>query len=289
MSSIPSYNIEENFRRISRQKRLSFVVVEGADDVPIYESCLASALPDTAQYDVIYSGGKTAIREYLVSKNSSNVVFIIDRDFDDLGVDDSRVVSLDRYSIENYFICEEVVGHSLQFALSCKLKDALEIFSLDEFKLSISRSLETLIKVIFYYQRVISPQRVGQVRPSWSDAFLCENGSWHLCSDQIQKLIDELLPEPELVGEAEEYYDQNFTLDGSVVENFPGKILKHSLQRYIRHKVIEIKPGAKGKYNDVETTRTLLSSVMHRSRPMARVLGPVVEFVNGREMATTRL
>lgn len=283
MPSIPTYNIEENFRRISRQKRLSFVVVEGIDDVPIYESCLASALPDTAQYDVMYSGGKTAIRDYLLSKKSLNAVFIIDRDFDDLGVTDPRVVSLERYSIENYFICEDVVGHSLQFALSCKLKDAQDIFSLDEFKSSISSSLETLIKVIFYYQRVISPQKTGQERPSWSDAFLCENGSWRLCGDQIQKLIDELLPDPASVSVAEKYYDQNFTLDGSIVENFPGKILKHSLQRYIRHKIMEIKPGAKGKYNDVETTRALLSSVMHRSRPMARVLGPVVEFINSRE------
>lgn len=287
MPSIPAYNIEENFRRINRQKRLSFIVVEGVDDVPIYESCLASALPDTTTYDVIYSGGKTAIRDYIASKTSANVLFVIDRDFDDIGVSDSRIVSLDRYSIENYFICEDVVGHSLQFALGCKLKDALEVFSLDEFRSSISRSLETLIKVLFYYQRVISPQKAGQERPSWSDAFLCENGSWRLCGEQIQKLIDDLLPDPALVREAERYYDQNFTLDGSVVENFPGKILKHSLQRYIRHKVIEIKPGAKGKYNDVETTRALLSSVMHRSRPMARVLGPVVDFVNRREMAAS--
>lgn len=287
MPAIPSYNIEENFRRISRQKKLSFIVVEGADDVPIYESCLTSVLSNTSQYDVIYSGGKTAIRDYLVSKNSSNVVFIIDRDFDDIGVTDPRVVSLDRYSIENYFICEDVIGHSLQFALSCKLKDALDLFSLDEFKSSISRSLETLIKVIFYYQKVISPQKTGQERPNWSDAFLCENGSWRLCEEQIQKLINNLLPEPELVNKAKSYYDQNFTLDGSIIENFPGKILKHSLQRYIRHKIMEIKPGAKGKYNDVETTRALLSSVMHRSRPMARVLGPVVEFVKGREMVAS--
>lgn len=287
MPAIPSYNIEENFRRINRQKSLSFVVVEGVDDVPIYESCLASALTDTSRYDVIYSGGKTAIRDYLVSKKSSNVIFIIDRDFNDIGVTDPRVVSLDRYSIENYFICEDVIGHSLQFALSCKLKDALDIFSLDEFRSSISSSLETLIKVIFFYQKVISPQQAGQERPSWSDAFLCENGSWRLCAEQVQKLINDLLPEPEMVNMAKRYYDENFNLDGSIVENFPGKILKHSLQRYIRHKVMEIKPGAKGKYNDVETTRALLSSVMHRSRPMARVLGPVVEFVRDRELTAS--
>lgn len=287
MASIPSYNIEENFRRISRQKSLSFVVVEGRDDVPIYESCLASALSDTSQYEVIYSGGKTAIRDYLLNKKDANALFIIDRDFDDIGVTDPRIVSLDRYSIENYFICEDVICHSLQFALSCNLKDAFDIFNLDEFKTNIATSLETLIKVIFYYQRVIAPQNAGQERPSWSDAFLCENGSWRLCNEQIQKLINDLLPDPELVSEAKTYYDENFTLDGTIVENFPGKILKHSLQRYIRHKILEIKPGAKGKYNDVETTRELLSSAMHRSRPMARVLGPVVEFVNGRAVVAS--
>ncbi|MBD8755683.1 DUF4435 domain-containing protein [Pseudomonas coleopterorum] len=286
MPAIPSYNIEENFRRINRQKNLTFVVVEGIDDVPIYESCLSSELSETSNYDVIYSGGKTAIRDYLTSKNSSNVIFITDRDFDDIDVTDPRLVSLDRYSIENYFICEDVIGHSLQFALGCKLRDALEVFSLDEFILSISRSVETLIKVIFYYQKVVSPQIRGQERSSWSDAFLCENESWRLCDEQIHKLINDLLPEPGLIDMAKEYYDQNFTLDGSVIENFPGKMLKHSLQRYIRHKILEIKPSARGKYNDVETTRVMLSSVMHRSRPISRVLGPVVEFVRGREMAT---
>lgn len=279
MSSIPTYNIDENFRRISRQKGLAFIVVEGIDDVPIYESCLSYMLPDDAPYDVIHSGGKTAIRDFILNNKNTNTIFIIDRDFNDIGITDSRIVSLDRYSVENYFICEDVVSHSLQFALSCKFKDAVEFFNLDEYRDEIASSIETLIKVIFYYQRVVAPQSVGQERPKWSDAFLCENGSWHLCKNQIDKLIDELLPDPKLLDAAKTYYEQNFKLDGSIVDNFPGKILKHSLQRYIRHKVIQVKPNAKGKYNDVETTRALLSSVMHRSRPMSRVLTPVVAFI----------
>lgn len=285
MSSIRSYTSEENLRRIKMQKSLTFVIVEGSDDVPIYESCLSSMLPDCTHYDVIYSGGKTAIRNYLQDNKTANAVFVIDRDFHDIGIEDKRIVSLDRYSVENYFICEEVISYSLQFALGCKFRDALEAFSLNEYIESVTNALETLIKVIFYYQRVVAPQHSGEIRPAWSDVFLCENSSWRLCNTKIQELTNQLLPDAALIQSAIEYYDQHFALGGSVIENFPGKILKHSLQRYIRHKVIDLKPTAKGKYNDVETTRAMLSSVMHRSRHMMRVLSPVVAFVKDREVA----
>lgn len=283
MPKIPTYNSEENLRRIKMQKKLSFVVVEGADDVPIYESCLSSMSPDCNQYDIVFAGGKTAIRKFLLSNTTDNAIFIIDRDFYDIGISDMRIVSLDRYSIENYFICEEVISRSLQFILGCKFQDALEAFNLDEFISEVSEALGLLIKVIFYYQREIAPHSTGEERPAWSDFFLCENASWRLCADRIQELIDVLLPTQELIRAAEEYYDANFSLTGSVIHNFPGKMLKHSLQRYIRHKISELRPSARGKFGDVETARVLLSSSMHRSTSMISVLQPVVSFIRSRE------
>lgn len=35
MAGIPTYDIEENLRRIDMQRSLKFIVVEGSDDVPI--------------------------------------------------------------------------------------------------------------------------------------------------------------------------------------------------------------------------------------------------------------
>lgn len=284
MTSIRKYSGEENLRRIRMQKTLTFIIVEGSDDVPIYESCISSMLPGCSNYDVVFSGGKTAIKNYLLSHNTKNAIFVIDRDFQDLNIADERVVSLDRYSIENYFICEEVIGYTLQFALGCKFKDALEAFSLDDYVDSITNALEILIKVIFYYQRQVAPNLQDEARPSWSDAFLCENKSWHLCNQKIQALIDELTPTEESLAAAEDYYEKNFALGGSIIENFPGKMLKDSLHRYIKSKVLEIRPNAKGKYTDAETTRTQLSAAMYRSKHLIRILTPVSEFVKSREL-----
>ncbi|MBD1289798.1 DUF4435 domain-containing protein [Pseudomonas aeruginosa] len=286
MPEIPKYSGEENLRRIRMQKKLTFVIVEGSDDVPIYESCLNSMVPDCNQYDIVFAGGKSAIRTFLQCNSTANAIFVIDRDFNDIGLTDRRIVSLEKYSIENYFICEEVISNCLRFVLGCKFKDAYDAFSLDEYTTEITEALELLIKVIFYYQRVQSSQDTREEKPSWSDTFLCENASWRLCREKIRELISLLLPTPELINQAEEYYEANFSLDGSIVDNFPGKMLKHSLQRYVKQKVIELKPGAKGKFGDVETARMMFSSTMHRSSQMARVLAPVVNFLRLREAST---
>lgn len=282
MSTIPKYNGLENLRRIKMQKATTFVVVEGVDDVPIYESCLSHMAQDCQKYDIIFTDGKSAIRDYIKENKSYNAVFIIDRDFQDIGVEDPRLITLDRYSIENYFICSQVISHSLKFALNCKYQDALEAFNLDEFINLITLATEKLIKAIYYYQKVYSKTLDG-ARPAWSDTFLCENGTWHLCTNKTEQLINSLLPTTELQEAAETYYQENFNLPGSAVENFPGKMLKTSLQRYIKQEVIRIRPAARGKYSDVETTRELLSAVIHKSDDMARILLPVVEFIRERE------
>ena len=282
MGSVRTYNGPENLRRIRMQKSTTFVVVEGSDDVPIYESCLSHMAQGCEKYDVVFAGGKTAIRDYITANNTANVIFIIDRDFHDIGLDDDRIISLDRYSIENYLICSQVISHSLKFALNCKFQDAFVAFDIEEYVTSICRSTESLIKAIYYYQKIYSREIEGE-RPAWSDAFLCQNNSWELCSTKIESLINTLLPTPQLIASAEAYYNDNFTLPGSAIENFPGKMLKHSLQRFIKQQVAAIRPGARGKYHDVETTTELLSAVIHKSDHMNRVLAPVVEFIRYRE------
>lgn len=282
MSTIPKYNGLENLRRIKMQKATTFVVVEGVDDVPIFESCIGHMAPDCQKYDIVFTDGKSAIREYLKGNKSQNAIFIIDRDFQDIDIEDSRLIMLDRYSIENYFICSQVISHSLKFALNCKYQDAFEAFKLEEFIELTTVATEKLIKAIYYYQKVYSKTLTGP-RPAWSDTFLCANGTWHLCTDKIEQLVALLLPTHELQEAADSYYHENFNLLGSAVENFPGKMLKTSLQRYIKQQVIKIRPAARGKYHDVETTRELLSAVIHKSEDMTRILLPVVEFIRDRE------
>lgn len=282
MASIRTYNGPENLRRIRMQKTTTFVVVEGSDDVPIYESCLSHMAEGCEKYDVVFAGGKKPIREYVASNNTANAIFIIDRDFHDIDLHDERIVSLDRYSIENYLICSQVISHSLKFSLNCKFQDAFAAFDIDEYVTSICQSTERVIKAIYYYQKVYCKEIDGE-RPAWSDTFLCQNNSWELCSEKIENLINILLPTPELIVKADIYYTENFSLPGTAIENFPGKMLKHSLQRFIKQQVANIRPSARGKYRDVETTTEQLSAVIHKSDHMNRVLAPVVAFIRYRE------
>jgi hypothetical protein len=283
VTTVRAFSAEENMRRLKMQKRLTFVVVEGSDDVPLYESCLMMELKNV-DFDVIYSGGKKPIQDFLAEHKSNNAMFIVDKDFDDFSTLDARVVALDRYSIENYFICEEVISHSIKFAISCRLQDATEAFDLTEFVEKVTRSIEMLIKVLFYYQRHAVHQLDGKEKQSWSDVFLCENNSWELSSDQILALISRLAPTPKDIADAEEYFAENFRHPGILINAFPGKMLKTSLQRYIRQQVMQIKPGAKGKYNNVEDTRALLSSVLHHSSSLKNVLRSVVDFLSRRQL-----
>ncbi len=284
MSSIPVYSGEENLRRIKMQKATTFVVVEGVDDIPIYESCISAMVGDCNKYDIIHSGGKISIRDYVCENKTNNAIFLVDRDFSDIDVSDTRIVSLQKYSIENYFICEEVIAHALQFVLNCKLKDAIDIIDLNDFTENLEISLSTLIKVIYFYQKKISPELNGKERPAWSDSFLCKNDSWQLCEEKIRILISKLLLSPHTVNDAEKYFERNFSLSGKIEDIFPGKILKHSLHRYIKNYAKSIKPKAGGRFSDVENTKMLLSSVMHRSSKLKDILGPVAKFIQQREI-----
>jgi len=283
MTTIRAFSAEENMRRLKMQKGLTFIVVEGSDDVPLYESCLMMEAK-AVDFDVIYSGGKKAICEFLASSQSTNAMFIVDKDFDDFTVADKRVAALDRYSIENYFICEEVISHSVKFAISCKFRDAVEAFDLTEFTEKTTRAIEVLIKVLFYYQRHAVHLVDSASKQSWSDEFLCGNSTWELSSDQINALIIKLAPTAQDVSDAEAYYARHFKCSGTLIDAFPGKMLKTSLQRYIRQQVIQIKPGAKGKYNNVEDMRALLSSVLHHSSSLKSALRSVVEFLDSRKL-----
>lgn len=282
MSNIPAYNADENLRRIKMQRQLKFIVVEGSDDLPIYESCIQSLLKkEPAEYDVVFAGGKGKIRDFATSNACKNAMFIIDKDFNDLELDDDRIISLDCYSIENYFINNDVIAHALKFVFNCKLQDAKELFSIDEYLEEMSSSLSDLIVVLFYYQRqhsqVLHAQGVEVV--AWGDSFLCQDHDWKLCREKIGRLIESLTDGNFTIDEARIYYRENFTPSESVAFDFPGKMLKTSLQRYIRQKILAIKPGAGGKFNNTEEVRTQLSLSIHYSQELAAALTPALRFI----------
>ncbi|CAI1612076.1 Uncharacterised protein [Serratia marcescens] len=282
MAGIPRYSADENLRRISRQKKLKFIVVEGINDVPIYEYVIRCVTNDDADFDVIHAGGKAAIQEFISNeKQYGNSIFILDKDFDSFELDNDHIVHLDRYSIENYYFCDEVISSAIAISLNCKLCDARKLMSIDEFSKINKLVIIELLKAILYYQKKIVPHRPpGEKVPSWSDTFICNEKDWEICPQKTKELIKSIIPETVSLEDLDVFFAKNHHSKEDIIKAFPGKMLKTSLQRYIRSKIKEI--GTKrlnGKFSNIDTAYELLTAHLHKSPDLKRILTPVKQFV----------
>lgn len=284
MAGIPTYDIEENLRRIDMQRSLKFIVVEGSDDVPIYENIISAATDNAVDFEVIYSGGKPRIKTFL-SENATirNCIFIIDRDFDVLDATFNNLVYLERYSIENFYFCEDVLKAVIAMSVRVKLDVAQEIVDLQSFADHNTPMLLDLFLAIYYYQQVESKNLFERGLPieSWSDAFICQNDNWRICPDKVQALISRLYPNGYNQTIAENYYRDRYISSGNIIDDFPGKMLKVALQRYLKDTVIRLNPKFGSKFSNTDTTCTLLMSNLHRSRVLNNNLTPVYNFLLG--------
>ncbi len=285
MASLPQYNAEENFRRILMQKRLKFIVVEGVDDVPIYEYVLNCTLSEPCDFDVVHAGGKIAIQSFIESNgNPPNCLFVVDKDFDEISVSSDRLISLDRYSIENYYFCDEVVASTLAVSLRVKIEDARAILSLAEFNTGNNDIVSQLLKAIFFYQKVVVPTiSQGEPKPSWSDTFIYNDDGWIVCEEKSRALIRNLIPEEYSQEQIDTFFMASYQTDINITETFPGKMLKTSLQRFIHGKIKSL--GVKrhnSKFNNIHNAYDLLTAHLHKSVALNNVLLPVKEFVDNR-------
>ncbi len=278
MSSIPSYSIDENFRRVRMQRNTLFVIVEGEGDIPIYESFFSQKTTNEATFEIFHAGGKRKIQQNYQSIPKDNSILIVDKDFDDQPAG-RNIISLTKYSIENYMICNTVICHSLQFALKKRISEVNEEFNLDDFYTHNTPYIIDLLKTFFYYQREIASGADGE-RPSWSERFICEDRSWKICRKKVDQIKGELLGPSYDQEFIDHFFRENFTLPDQPCNAFPGKILMTSLQRYIMEKANEIKRGAGSKYNNPESTQLLLASTLHRSPQINNDLIQAVEIIN---------
>lgn len=283
MSRIPAYDIEENLRRIDMQRTLKFIVVEGSDDVPIYENIIASSTGGEVDFEVIHSGGKPRIRRFL-NENPAvrNCIFIIDRDFDIIEYEHDKLVYLERYSIENYYFCEDVLKPVIAMSVKVKLDVVSDIFNINAFIQHCTPILLKLFCAIYYYQKVESKKLAGEGKEvkGWSDTFLCKNDTWEVCPEKAEELIGRLYPEGYNEHEAEAYCRQSYASSGNIIADFPGKMLKVALQRYLKDSVIKLSPKWGSKFSNVDVTCTLLMSNLHRSSDLRNNLSAVYGFLS---------
>lgn len=282
MAGIPTYDIEENLRRIDMQRSLKFIVVEGSDDVPIYENIISSSVNDSIDFEIIHSGGKPRIRSFLnESPDVTNCIFIIDRDFDFLECENTNLVFLERYSIENFYFCEDVLKAVVAMSIRVKLDVALDILDMADFNSYSTPILLKLFYAIYFYQKVEVDRlsNLGAEAQSWSDTFICKDDNWQICPDKVNALICKLYPNGYIERDAIEYYNEQYSSSGNVISDFPGKMLKVTLQRYIKNSVIKINPKLGSKFSNTDVTCTLLMSSLHRSKVLQENLAPVYSFL----------
>jgi len=282
MSGMPKYNFEENFRRIKRQKKLKFVVVEGVDDVPIYESILSYFIQDEIDYDIIHSEGKKNIKTFhQENPNLENCFYIVDKDFDDTRLPMNNVVFLNRYSIENFFFCDDVIRSVVAVSFRVKERDALGLLNLDEFFEHVNPILKDLFYKIFYYQTVRAEQINidGEETNSWSSTFISDDRMWTLSEEKINTLELKLYPQGVDINIINEHLAQCEVQFQGFENSFPCKMLKVSLQRYLRDKAISINKKFSGKFNDTETTSTLIMSHLYKSKALKENIEPAIVFL----------
>jgi len=283
MPGIPTYDIEENLRRIDMQRSLKFIVVEGIDDVSIYENLVSSSNDAQTDFEVIHSGGKPRIKRFLIENPSvSNCMFILDKDFDVLDYDCDKLVFLERYSIENFYFCEDVLKAVVAMSIKVRLDTALDVIDMSEFSTYSTPILLKLFYAIYYYQKVESERlfALGVATESWSDTFICKDDNWQLCPEKVTSLITRLYPEGYNEEVAIDYYRSQYNSSGNVISDFPGKMLKVALQRYLKNSVIKLNPKFGSKFSNTDVTCTLLMSNLHRSRVLRGNLQPVFNFLN---------
>lgn len=280
MSSIPKYSAYENIIRIQMEKGVNFVVVEGEADAVVYESVLHSIMTDdeVSTWDVVHVGGKTNIRELISQCSTNNYICIADKDFDDV-IDSEKVVSLSRYSIENFLICEEAISVALSIALKAKYADVFDRFSLERFFNEVENNGKSLLYALFYYHRVVNPVP-GTNKVQWGDACVHKNPpDWGLCENKITSLIGQLLPDEVSLNDAKSYFDEHFHTSGNTAYDLPGKMLRVLLQRYVYEFYRTNKPRGGAQFKSPDSFMASIAASLNRSTQFVREVNPIVSFL----------
>lgn len=285
-SSIPAYTPEENVTRIQMETDIKFIVVEGVDDVPIYESVIHSILPDNDLdfWDVIHVGGKSNIKALIEHCNSSNFICIADKDFDEKITSDD-VICLPRYSLENFLICEEAISAALAISLRKKYKDILELFDLNAFYQEVENGAKKLLIALFYYHRNIASNEIdgGQ---KWNNVCIHKHlPDWGVSETQVEALIYRLIPPEVTEEEMVLFFDSYFEQSGRVAFDLPGKMLKVLLQRYVYNFYKSEKRKGGGQFSSPDSFSSTISGVLNRSPSFVELLEPVLNFINENAVA----
>ncbi|TLU61227.1 DUF4435 domain-containing protein [Thalassotalea litorea] len=283
MSSRPQFSIDEKLRQVRRRPSTKFVIVEGVDDVPAYSALFCSVLSPGSehQWEVFQVKGKTNVINFLESYTGNNVRYIVDRDFDPIASQDERLVTLARYSLENYFLCDNIISYSLAVPLKGTASSIRDDLKFQEFLSAINNQVERMLKACFYYQRVIAPTITGN-KPSWSDdsIHISNNGtSWLLCDTSISETIDKLIPSEVTSQEIDDFYSQHGIIDENAAYLIPGKMLSEPLRRFTKQFYRSKRSRGGTQFNTLDGFLGVIIANLSVSQSLRATIEPIIRFL----------
>ncbi|MDR8522653.1 DUF4435 domain-containing protein [Shewanella fidelis] len=281
----PTFTYQETLRSIKRRPDTKFVIVEGVDDVPAYCSIFQITVGSASskQWEVFKADGKISVIDFLKSYSGDNVRFIVDKDFDQNSSKDQRLMTLGRYSIENYFICQDVLSNSLAVPLKLNPEEVKVDLPISTFLEEVNVEGAKLLKACFYYHKVIAPTIEGS-KPSWSECDIHMKRtpeSWGLCKKSISDIIEKLLPPPINWSEVNSYFDKSFNYSGQVAYDLPGKMLKEPLRRFARTYYRSKKQKGGTQFNTMDSFTGVVVANLASSEPFRDKINPIISFLKG--------
>ncbi|MGE4440074.1 MAG: DUF4435 domain-containing protein [Desulfomicrobium sp.] len=235
MKKILRYTEEENLTRIKMQKNTKFIIVEGADDVPIYETIFNSHVIELSldvDFEVVYGGGKSKITSFAQSYCKNNFRAILDLDFDhNEKISDHRLRYLDAYSIENYYFSRIVLSYLLANILKLKMKDVLAHVDLTEWHSHVNDECFCCLKHLYFYQK-----NYNYDKSKWSNMYICkDNGCWEIDKTKINLILTKIIDETCVTDqEIDDFFNSTFPSYDKITKVFPGKMIFHSFYRYVK-------------------------------------------------------
>ena len=214
-------------------------------------------------------GGKPNILSWLESKRAVNIKVVLDSDFDDLQVEltDRRIISLDVYSIENYYFSSEVIAPLFAHLTQSTIEEVERWMNLESMTINWSGNLEELLATLYYYQKQYGGEKSG-----WGDRDIIKNrDNWEVCPRKVQKLTNDLLEQMEGVElvTCVDFFNLQFPYIECLSKSFPGKLLKKSLYRYLKLHCEQ----SGGEFTSITNTEQLMQSLTPRLMCSSQVQG----------------
>ncbi len=281
MSKLISYTGEENLMRIKMQKRTKFILIEGEDDIPIYESIFNSSAFEkniNIDFEITFGGGKPKILDFIKRYQKKNFKAILDLDFDyNEKIVDSRTIYLDCYSLENYFFNKIVFSYLIANILKKNMNEVKEWLDISTWYNHVNSECILCLKYLFYYQKAYNGDR-----NKWSNTFIVSNNSiWKIDQIKINGLVAKIKEETN-VGNItiEEYFISTFPKFKCVSRVFPGKMLFVSFYRFIKQFLEKEYAGKFGSnFSNDSALKNFAASFLRFNPNLRRLLDPVFIFL----------